>query len=83
MKNTQKLDALKSEISQISEETQSFEMSQKQVEIDVKDVLSDKGAHAAPNFDSFEREATAFAEAAAERGRLSGRLASLRDSIDR
>ncbi len=82
-KNRQMLASLKSEISQISQETQRFDMSQKQSAMDVKDVLKDAGAHSATNFHSFEKEAAAFDEAAAERGRLSGRLASLRDSIDR
>jgi len=82
-KNRQMIASLKSEISQISEETQRFDMRLKQRGMEVKEVMKDAGAHSATNFRSFESEAASFDEATAERGRLSGRLASLRDSIDR
>jgi len=82
-KNRQMLASLKSEISKISEETQRFDTNQKHTAMEFKEVMRDAGAHSATNFRSFENEAAAFDDATAERGRLSGRLASLRDSIDR
>lgn len=77
------LSSLKSEISHITRETNQFNSQQVQAAEDVKQVMGDAQARAAGNFGSFQKEADAFNEATAERGRLIGRLASLRDSIDR
>jgi len=77
------LSSLKSEISHITQETNQFNTQQGQSAAELKQVMGDTQAQAAGNFSSFQKEADAFNEATAERGRLIGRLASLQNSIDR
>jgi hypothetical protein len=77
------LHSLKSEISRIHEESRRFEHQQEQASADLKLVAGDPQARAAQNYNALQKEADAFNEATAERGRLLGRLASLQNSIDR
>jgi hypothetical protein len=77
------LSSLKSEISHISQESKQFDLQLGQAGADLKQVSGDPQARAADNYRSLQKEADAFNEATAERGRLMGRLASLQNSIDR
>lgn len=81
--NKAMLSSLKSEVSQISDETRRFAESQKKTNVEIREVMRNADANSASNFKSFEREASAFEMNGAETGRLSGRVANLRNSLDR
>jgi hypothetical protein len=75
--------SIKKQISQITEESKRIEFEQGQAAADFKQLAKDPQARAAENYQLLQREADAFNEATAERGRLMGRLMSLKNSIDR
>lgn len=75
--------AVKAEIAQIQKEASVQSRNDETTGTEVKQVLGDAKARGAANYSAYQSEARSFDQAQAERGQLSGRLASLNNSLDR